>query len=304
MTSVVTGAFGFIGRYIARRLLDEGQRVLTITTHPHKPNPFGGWLQSFPYDFDQPDRLVDHLTGAETLYNTYWIRFPYRGITFGHAVANTKVLFECARQAGVRRIIHISVTNASTTSSLPYYAGKGLQEEALKACGVPYTIIRPTLVYGMEDILVNNIAWLLRKFPIFPVFGAGLYRLQPVFVEDLAKVAVNAASAPANQTIDAIGPDVYTFEEFVRLIAAKIKRRVIFLRVSPGLGIALGWLIGLTVGDRILTADELKGLMDEMLTSPQAPNGRTSFSTWLDANANRLGVGYASELGRHFIYKA
>jgi uncharacterized protein YbjT (DUF2867 family) len=300
MTSVVTGAFGYIGKYIARRLLQLGESVRTLTTHPDKPNPFGKDVQAFPYNFDRPERLTASLAGASTLYNTYWVRFEYGGATFRQAVQDTTTLFECARNAGVRKIVHISVSNASPESSLPYYAGKGLQERALTGTGVPYSIIRPTLVFGSEDILVNNIAWLIRKFPIFPIFGNGLYRLQPVFVEDLAAIAVESAQVGETANRDAIGPEGFTFQDFVRLIALKIKPAVKLVHVPPAMGIALGQLIGLAVRDVILTHDELQGLMDNLLTSAQAPNGKTRFSEWLELNKYQVGKAYTSELGRHF----
>jgi NADH dehydrogenase len=311
--NVVTGAFGYIGRYITQHLLDLGEPVRTITTHPDKPNPFGAAageaavggaaVEAFPYSFDQPDRLVASLRGAGTLYNTYWIRFPYRGATFEGAVENTRILFEAARQAGVRKIVHISVTRASLDSNLPYYRGKALQEQLLEGLGVPYSIVRPTLVYGREDILVNNIAWLVRNFPAFPIFGSGMYRLQPVFVGDLAQIAVECSQNSGNAVLDAIGPDGYTFEEFVRLIAARLKPGLRLMHISPALGIAAGTLIGWVLGDVLLTRAELDGLMQEMLTSDQPPIGETSFTAWLDANADLLGRSYTSEVGRHFKWE-
>jgi len=188
---VVTGAFGYIGRYIAAHLLEAGRQVKTITTHIDKPNQFGSKVSASPYNFDQPDRLTESLRSVDTLYNTYWIRFAHGGQTFDQAVRNTQILFSCAAKAGVKKIVHISVTQASADSDLPYYAGKGQQEEALKASGVPYAIVRPTLVFGKEDILVNNIAWLIRKFPVFPMMGDGQYKLQPIYVRDLASIAAD-----------------------------------------------------------------------------------------------------------------
>lgn len=302
MASVVTGAFGYIGRYITRHLLQIGEPVKTITSHPDKPNPFGQALKAFPYNFDRPDELTASLSGASTLYNTYWVRFEYGGLTFRQAVQNTVTLFDCAKKAGVGMIVHISVTNASVDSALPYYAGKGLQEKALTECGLPYNIVRPTLVFGKEDILVNNITWLIRKFPVFPIFGSGSYRLQPVFVEDLAAIAVESAQSKST-TIDAIGPETFTFKAFVRLIADKIKPQVKLLHLPPAVGIAAGQLIGLGVRDVILTRDELTGLMDELLTSHQSPNGATRFSDWLESHKDELGASYSSELGRHFRWK-
>jgi uncharacterized protein YbjT (DUF2867 family) len=300
MTSIVTGAFGYIGKYIASNLLAQGEQVATVTTHPGKPNPFGNSLKAFSYDFDQPDLLTDHLQDAMTLYNTYWVRFEHYGASFNQAVRNTTTLFDCARQAGVQKIVHISVTHASTASDLPYYAGKGLQEQALIESGLPYSIVRPTLVFGDEDILVNNIAWLIRKFPLFPIFGDGRYRVQPVFVKDLASIAVESARRPGSETIDAIGPESYTFESFVRLIASTIKPKEKLFHLPPSLGIVLGQLIGLALGDIILTRDELQGLMTNLLTSEQPPNGATRFSEWLLASRQTIGATYSSEWRRHF----
>jgi uncharacterized protein YbjT (DUF2867 family) len=302
--NVVTGAFGYIGKYITCHLLEQGQQVRTITTHPDKPNPFGSAVQAFPYNFDQPDQLTASLRGASTLYNTYWIRFPYGGATFEQAVQNTATLFECAKAAGVGRIVHISVTQASIESDLPYYRGKALQEQALIDCGLPYSIVRPTLVYGREDILVNNIAWLIRKFPVFPIFGSGQYKVQPVFVEDLACIAVASAGEPDNLTLDAIGPETFSFDGLVKLIAAKIKPGEALVHIPPSLGIWLGRFIGMVLGDIILTRDELQGLMDELLTSTQAPNGTTAFSDWLETNGNELGSAYSSEIRRHFKWRS
>ncbi len=297
---VVTGAFGYIGRYITAHLLKENRQVKTITTHVHKPNPFGEAVQAYPYDFDRPERLVETLRGTDTLYNTYWIRFPHGDMTFERAVKNTRILFNCATRAGVRKIVHISVTHASADSPLPYYAGKGRQEELLRLAGAPYAIVRPTLVFGEEDILVNNIAWLIRKFPLFPVAGDGMYRLQPVYVADLAAIAVAQAHETDSMTVDAIGPKSYTYRELVELIANAVDRRIFLVSTSPQVTILLGRAAGLLVNDVILTSNELKGLMGEYLTSEQAPNGKTLFSDWLRENRETIGRDYASELKRHF----
>ena len=301
---VVTGAFGYIGRYISKSLLESGRTVCTITTHPDKPNPFGPAVKAFPYSFDTPDVLRRTLSGAETLYNTYWIRFPFDGQTYESALENTGRLFHCAKQAGVKRIVHIGVTRASLDSDLPYYRGKAAQESLLRDSGVPYSIVRPTLVFGKEDILVNNIAWLIRKSPVFPIFGSGRYRVQPVFVEDLAEIAIRQSKGPAGTTVDAIGPETFTFQELVSLVAEKIGRSPVFVNVPPSLGILGGRILGLFLRDVLLTRNELKGLMDEMLTSGQPPNGTTRFTDWLEKNRSTVGTFYSSEVARHFRWAA
>lgn len=302
-TDVVTGAFGFIGRYITRHLLNSGRQVRTITTHPDKPNPFGDAVQAFPYNFDKPDKLMESLRGASTLYNTYYIRFEHNGATFKQAVENTATLFECAKKSGIKKIIHISVTYASEKSNLPYFVGKGLQEKALIDSGMPYSIVRPTLVFGKEDILVNNIAWLIRKFPVFPIFGSGQYEVQPIYVEDLAAIAAKCADNSNAGIIDAIGPEIFTFKEFLQLISSKLSPNTTLVHVPPLLSIFLGRIIGLAARDILLTQEELKGLMDGLLTSKQAPNGTTLFTKWLEANKDIVGKTYTSELGRHFNWR-
>jgi len=304
MKNVVTGSFGYIGKYITRKLLEQGEQVSTITTHVNKPNPFGNAIEVHPYNFQSPDKLIENLNDVSTLYNTYWIRFEYNNQTYREAIKNTITLFNCAKAAGVKRIVHNSVTNASVESDLPYYSGKGIQERELIKCGIPYSIVRPTLVFGKEDILINNIAWLIRRFPVFPIFGNGLYRVQPVFVEDLASIAIKCAEGNESFIIDAIGPESYTFQEFVQLIASKIKPKVKLVNISPHLGIALGKLIGFALRDELLTKNELKGLMEGNLTSSQAPNGPTRFSDWLNSNSQSLGANYSSEIKRHFKWKS
>lgn len=301
---VVTGAFGYIGKYIAKALLKRGRTVCTITTHPNKPNPFGPAVKAFSYSFDDAETLTRTLSEADTLYNTYWIRFPFNDQTYEHALENTKTLFRCARQAGIKRIVHIGVTQASLDSDLPYYRGKAVQELMLNETGVPFSIVRPTLVFGREDILVNNIAWLIRKSPVFPIFGSGSYRVQPVFVEDLAEIAVRQSTEVPGTTVDAIGPETFTFQEMVELIANKIGKRPIMVKVPPSLGIFCGHVLGFFLRDVLLTRNELKGLMDEMLTSEQTPNGVTRFSDWLEENKLTVGGVYSSEVARHFRWSA
>ena len=297
---VVTGAFGYIGRFITSELLEQGRRVRTITTHVDKANPFGSSVAAYPYNFDKPNQLTNSLQGATVLYNTYWIRFEYGGMTFDQAVGNTRILFRCAAVAGVKKIVHISVTHASPEADLPYYAGKGRQELALKESGLPFAIIRPTLVFGAGDILVNNIAWLLRKFPIFPIIKDGDYKLQPVYAGDLASIAVSWSGRNANATVDAIGPEELTYRGLVQSIANAIGRNVRYIHVSPSLGLLLGKVVSLLVRDILLTRDELHGLMANLLTSNQQVNGSTLFSQWLVENKSTIGRAYTSELARHF----
>jgi len=298
--SAVTGAFGFTGKYITQRLLSMGMPVRTLTGHPNRPNNFGNEVDVAPLDFDNRAQLVSSLQGAEVLYNTYWIRFTRGRVTFDQAVTNTTTLIRAAEEAGLRRIVHISITNASVDSNLPYFRGKALAEEAVVKSRLSHAILRPALLFGKEDILVNNIAWFLRRFPLFPVFGSGSYRVRPVLVEDLAELAVSAAQQSGDLALDAVGPETMTFEELVRLIAASVGSRARILHLNPGLALLLSRLTGYLVQDVVLTRDEIKGLMEELLVTQGPATGQTRLSEWLVHNAGTLGAGYSSELRRHY----
>ena len=298
--NVVTGAFGYTGKYIARRLLSIGHEVRTLTGHPGRASPFGDQVKAYPLDFDNPDALAQNLSGATTLYNTYWVRFPRGAVTFEAAVANTKTLVNAAIQAGVQRIVHISITNPSPDSPLAYFKGKALVEDAIIGSGLAYNIIRPTLIFGAEDVLINNIAWFLRRFPFFPVPGKGDYPVQPVHVEDVAEMAVGVAERGENTIQDCVGPETYTYKQLVRLIAGRVGSRAKIVHLPPGLALFLSQLAGYLVRDVVLTRAEIDGLMAGLLVSGDPPNGRLSLGRWLEENGGALGRRYASEMDRHY----
>jgi NADH dehydrogenase len=296
----VTGAFSYTGRYIARHLLDQDYPVITLTNHTHRANLFEGQIRAYPYHFDQPQALAASLEGVSTLYNTYWVRFDRGLISFNQAIANTRLLIQAAKTAGVKRLVHISVSNPPPVSPFPYFQGKYTLEQAVQESDLSYAIIRPTLIYAPEDILVNNIAYLLRRLPIFAIPGDGLYRLQPVYAGDVAEIAVQAGQSTENLIWDAAGPEIFTFEAFLRLIAAALDRRVGFVHLPSWLAFQASRILGVALQDVLITRHEIEGLMAELLVSHDLPRGHTLFGDWLEKNAMGLGQRYASELQRHF----
>ncbi len=296
----VTGAFSYSGRYITRRLLARGAQVITLTGHPHRPDPFAGRVPAYPFHFDDPLALAAVLQGVDALINTYWVRFDHGQASYSRAVENTRTLLRAARQAGVRRLVHLSITHADPGSSLPYFRGKGVLERDIRASGLSYAILRPTVIFGREDVLINNIAWLLRRFPWFAIPGDGRYRLQPVYVDDLAAAAVAAIDAAASSVQDVAGPRIYTFTQLVQLLAQAMGARPRLLHLPPGLAWFLSRVVGLALGDVLLTRAEVLGLMAGLLVSAAPPLGETPLEDWLAAEAAGLGRAYNSELGRHY----
>jgi NADH dehydrogenase len=295
---VVTGAFGFSGKYIAARLLRRGYRVRTLTNSPQRANPFGGQVEVRGFSFDDSAQLTDSLQGARVLYNTYWVRFNHASFKHAQAVENTLRLFDAAKRAGVGRVVHVSITNASESSPLEYFKGKALLERALTESGLSCAILRPAVLFGREDVLINNIAWVLRKFPVFGVFGNGLYRLQPIYVDDLAKLAVQEGGSSENRIIDAIGPETFTYRELVQQIGEAIGKKAKIVSVPPRLGYWMGRCMGWMVRDVVVTWEEIEGLMAGLLCTNSPPVGQTRLSGWARENASVLGNRYANELAR------
>jgi NADH dehydrogenase len=299
MKIAVTGAFSYSGKYITRRLLACNEEVITLTGHPNRPDPFGGKVKAYPLDFDESS-MSRSLQDVDVLVNTYWVRFDKGGNTQPRAVENTRKLVNAARAAGVKRIVHISITNPSAESSLPYFWGKAANEKAVIDSGLGYAILRPTVLVGDEDILINNIAYLLRRFPFFLLPGNGSYKLQPVYVNDVAELAVEGVYRTDNYIIDAVGPDIFTFKEMVQLIGGKIGKKRLLIPVPPRLALLAAQFISIFVRDVVLTPEEVDGLMAGLLVSKEPPRGKTRLADWLEQNRDRVGARYASEIRKHY----
>jgi uncharacterized protein YbjT (DUF2867 family) len=295
---VVTGAFSYTGRHIAEELLARGRRVRTLTRRPDPSHPLASRVEVAPLVFD--DSLVESLRGADTLYATYWVRFERGQATFDAAVSNIGVLLDAAARAGIRRVVYASVANPDERSPFPYFRGKAQAEALVRASGLSYAIVRPTLVFGPEDILVNDIAWILRRMPLFLVPGDGRYEVQPVSVGDTARICVEEGATPGDVVVDAAGPERFAFEPFVRLIVAAVASRTRIRTAPVGLALTASRLLGLLVRDVVLTRDEVEALMAGLLVSDEPPRGRDRFEDWLSEVASTLGRSYQSELQRNF----
>ncbi len=294
--NIVTGAFGFSGKYIARRLQACGERVLTLTNRvPSTPS-----LRVAPLDLRNPQTLAESMRGATVLYNTYWVRFAYGEFSHERAMENSRILVQAADQAGVKRIVHLSVTNPSPDSPLSYFRGKAAVESIIRSSSLTYAIVRPALIFGREEILINNIAWLRRRFPLFAIPGDGEYGLQPIFVEDLAAFVVERGHGRENVVVDAVGPETYTYKELVQLVREAIHSRTRLFCAPPSLVRLASQLLGLLVHDILLNREEMSGLMANLLVSNQSPAGSRSLRQWLREYAGNIGVTYASEIKRHY----
>jgi uncharacterized protein YbjT (DUF2867 family) len=296
---VVTGAFSYSGAAIARDLLAAGHQVRTLTGHPERA-PAGTPLTVAPLDFTDPAGLIGALRGAHTLYNTYWVRFARGPVDHQAAIANSRILFGAAAQAGVRRIVHVSITNPGLDSPYPYFRGKARVEQILAECGVPAAIARPAILFGGDGVLVNNIAWLLRRLPAFALGGGGGYRIRAIHVDDLAALCVRLGAGTDPETVDAVGPQSLTFRELVAAIRAAVGSRAVLVPVPGGLVPVLSGVLGAALRDTLLTADEYHAMADGLADSDGPSTGETVFTDWVRRHGDELGRRYANEIDRHF----
>jgi nucleoside-diphosphate-sugar epimerase len=296
---VVTGAFGYSGAAIARDLRAVGHRVRTLTGHAGRA-PAGTDIDVRPLDFADPAGLAESMRGADTLYNTYWVRFPHGRVDHQAAVTNSRILFEAAQRADVRRIVHVSITNPSLDSPYPYFRGKAAVERLLAGTGVPCAIVRPAILFGGDGVLVNNIAWLLRRAPVFAIGGRGDYRVRGIHVDDLARLCVRLGAGSHTVTVDAVGPQSVTFREMVDAIRAAVGSRSRVVSVPGPVLLGLSTVLGAVLRDTLLTREEYRAMADGLADSAAPATGETVFTDWVAAHGPELGRVYANELDRHF----
>ena len=304
---LVTGAFGYTGSRIAQRLLVGGRQVATLTRRSVVEHPLAERVERLAYDFGE-DALRGALACVDTVYVTYWMRFPRGGATWSEIVDNVARLARASAAAGVRRLVYISVSNAAHDASTAYFRAKAAAEDAVRSAaagGITLTaaIVRPTLLYGETDILINNMAWTLRRLPVFGIPGDGKYRVQPVHVDDVADLCVSLGGRDDTVEMDAAGPETLSFNELVGLVRSAVRSRAVLLHLPPTAVLAATRLIGVGVRDVVLTRDEIRELMESLLASSRAPTTPTRISEWLSAHADSVGRRYSSELGRNFRLK-
>jgi uncharacterized protein YbjT (DUF2867 family) len=296
---VVTGAFSYSGSAISRELITRGHRVRTLTGHPQRA-PGGTELEARPLDFTDSAELTRSLDGAHTLYNTYWVRFAHGQVSHELAVRNSRVLFEAAAAAGVQRIVHVSITNPGLNSPDSYFRGKAEVEQALALVGVPHAVARPAILFGGDGVLLNNIAWLLRRVPVFAIGGHGDYRIRPIHVDDLAALCVSLGQRTDTVTVDAVGPQSPTFRQLVAAIKDATGSRAVIVPVPGALIPALASGLGLVLRDTLLTADEYRSMAAGLADSDAPATGSIAVLDWIAEHGAQLGARYANELDRHF----
>ncbi len=297
----VTGAFSYSGAAITAELKARGRTVRTLTAHPGRPSAGDPSQRGpapdevCPLDFQNPSQLRESLDGVDTLVNTYWVRFPSAGTSFADAVENSTRLLDAAVDAGVRRVVHVSITHADPWSPYPYFAGKGHVETYLSRLPLTYAVLRPAVLFGGRAVLLNNIAWLLRHLPVFAVGDGGRYRVRGIHIDDLARLCADEADSDANVLRDAVGPERPTFRELVEQLRASTGSRAFVVDVPGALVPVCGAALNLALRDNVLTRDEYRAMADGLADSESPSAGERSISEWITENASWLGRTYLND---------
>ena len=294
---LVTGANGYTGRYVASRLVAAGRDVRTLT---RDPGSVDGPIQAFPYAFDEPDRLAAAFQGVDTFYNTYWVRFVRGSATHELAVAHSRALITAAARAGVRRMVHVSIMNPDADSAYTYHRGKAFVEQAVRDSGMGYAIVRPSVLFGGEEVLLNNVAWLLRRLHVFTVPGDGRYPVRPTHVEDLADLMVTLAGERDDVVRNAGGPETFEFGALVRKIRDAIGARALVVDAPRALVLPLTRLVNRVTGDVTVHPAELDSLMEGLASCDGPTAGERRYTDFLAENAEDYGRSYTNEVRRNF----
>lgn len=294
---LVTGATGYTGAYVTARLHERGRRVRTLTRAAASvPAP----IEAFPYRFDDPAALAAAFEGVDTFYNTYWVRFERGASTHDDAVRNSRALIDAAAAAGVRRMVHVSIMHPDLESPYTYHRGKAVVEAAVRESGMAYAIVRPATLFGGNEILLNNVAWLLRRLHSFAVPGDGRYPIRPTHVEDLADAMVELGGSDEPVVRDAGGPETFEFGALVRLIRREIGARALVVHLPPSLVLPLSRVVNRITGDVTVHREELTSLMEGLASHPGPGIGTRRYTDFLHAHRDTYGRTYAHEVRRNF----
>ncbi len=301
--AAVTGAWSYLGRHITQALQARGQTVRSLTSRAiPADDPFQGAVQAYPLHGEQ-ESLVHALDGVDTLYNTYWVRHTrppigHRGPWTTHeaAVARSRHLIDAAQAAGVKRLVHVSITQPDAASPFPYFRGKAAVEAYIRHSGLSYAILRPACFFGAHDILINNIAYAVRRFPLFCLPRPLGYRVRPIHVQDMATLMCTYGADTTNGVWDACGPEQYPFDQLVQQMGQWLTgRRPRLVPLPSALCHILYRIAGQVLRDTILSREELQALAADHLSSTAPPLGTTRLSTWVQAHREDLGLTFRPE---------
>ncbi len=236
MKIFLTGASGYVGNYILRDLVKAGYEVncLIRKGSEKKLRMKGKKIKIFYGDITDSAAVAKAMKGCKAVINLVAIRREHRKQTFENVIfGGTKNCVDAAKKHGIKRFIQMSVLGAKRNAETKFWQAKWEAEEYVRKSDLTYTIFRPSFIFSKEDISINEFARLIKKFPVFPIFGDGEYKSQPVYVEDVSAAFAKAIKLRdvENGIFEVGGPKKYTFNELIATLETLVNKKVVKLNV-------------------------------------------------------------------------
>jgi uncharacterized protein YbjT (DUF2867 family) len=276
-TVVVFGGTGFLGRRVVRHLRKRGFSVRIASRHPHRGDELFALddphLQSVEADIHNEQSVARALAGAYGVVNAVSLYIEHRTETFHSLhVECAQRLATQACQAGIERLVHVSGIGADVASPSLYVRKRGEGELAVRAAFADALLIRPAVMFGPDDSFLTTIIMLLERLPIYPMFGRGLTRLQPAYVEDVAEAITRALQGTEKHpnTFECGGPRVYTYEELLKVVAHEANLRPTLMPIPFAAWHALAWFAEMLPKPPV-TRNQVELMQVDSVASPEMP---------------------------------
>ncbi len=273
----VFGGTGFLGRRVVRHLRNAEFVVRIASRHPERAKKLFGsddpQLQSVEANVHDERAIADALAGACGVVNAVSL-YVERGQETFHSVhvESARRLAAQAHRAGVERLAHVSGIGSDVASPSLYIRKRGEGELTVRAAFADATIIRPAVMFGPDDAFLTVVLELLRRLPIYPMFGRGLTRLQPAYVGDVAEAIARVLQGTQTHAItyEFGGPRIYSYEEFLRAVAHQAGLRPILVQVPFAAWHALAWAAEMLASPPV-TRNQVELMQVDTVSSPQMP---------------------------------
>ncbi|MGB9043016.1 MAG: complex I NDUFA9 subunit family protein [Pseudolabrys sp.] len=276
-TVAVFGGTGFLGRRVVRHLRNSGLSVRIASRHPERGDGLfvldDPHLQSVEADIHDEQSVTHALAGAYGAVNAVSLYIEHGTETFHSLhVECAQRLATPAREAGVERLVHVSGIGADAASPSLYVRKRGEGEMAVRAAFTDALLIRPAVMFGPDDSFLTTIITLLERLPIYPMFGRGLTRLQPAYVEDVAEAITRALQRTEKHpiTFECGGPRVYSYEELLKAIAHEANLKPTLTPIPFAAWHVLAWFAEMLPSPPI-TRNQVELMQIDNVASPEIP---------------------------------